>query len=149
MQRQMVTRQIEVDVTTCQQVAHKHKKPVTTYEIVWVEKEVDVKKCVAVEKTGMHKVGYWVDVEKEITVTTYNKVEKTGVHDVKKCIQTEKIVKVAVHTYVPAPVVAPVVAPCASASPCASSCASPCTTTMSAGCGTSARGGLFKGKLCK
>ena len=159
MQRQMVTREVAVDVTTYQRVEHKVKKPVTTYETVWVEKEVNVTKCVpvektgtrkvahwvdvekdvnvtkcvAVEKTGTRKVAHWVDVEKEVNVTTYNKVEKTGTHNVQKCVQVEKMVKVAVYT--PAPVVV--------ASPCATPCASVGT---SGDCGSSGRGGLFKGR---
>ncbi len=161
MQRQMVTRQVAVDVTTYQRVEHKVKKPVTTYETVWVEKEVNVTKCVAVEKTGtrkvahwvdvekevnvtkcvavektgMKKVAHWVDVEKEVNVTTYNKVEKTGTHNVQKCVRVEKMVKVAVYTPAPAPVVV--------ASPCATPCASVGT---SGDCGSSGRGGLFKGR---
>ena len=135
MQRQMVTREVAVDVTTYQRVEHKVKKPVTTYETVWVEKEVNVTKCVAVEKTGTRKVAHWVDVEKEVNVTTYNKVEKTGTRDVKKCVQVEKMVKVAVYTPAPAPVVV--------ASPCATPCASVGT---SGDCGSSGRGGLFKGR---
>ncbi|HEY1188172.1 MAG TPA: hypothetical protein VGE74_10970 [Gemmata sp.] len=145
MQRQMVTREVEVDVTTYTRTEKKEKKPVTTYETVWVEKEVNVTKCVPVEKTGTRKVCHWVDVEKEIDVTTYNKVEKTGTRNVAKCVPVEKVVKVAVCTFVPAPAPAP--APCAT--PCASPCETPCIPTgMTGGCGTPAKGGLFKGKLC-
>ena len=144
MQKQTITKQIEVDVTTYTRVEEKHKKPVTTYETVWVEKEVTVHKCVPVEKTGTKKVCHWVDVEKEIDVTTYNKVEKTGTRDVKKCVQVEKVVKVAVHTPV---MPAPCAEPCGS--PCGGCDAAPaCEGGMGGGCG-SARGGLFKGGLFK
>ncbi len=140
MQRQKVTHQIMVDVTTYQRVEKKEKKPVTTCVTEWVEKEVNVTRCVPVEKTGTRKVCHWVETEKEVNVTTCTKVEKTGTRDVKKCVQVEKTVKVAVRTFVPAPVVAH------STTPCASPCASPCTTGMRGG--LSARGGLFNG-CCK
>jgi len=141
MQRQMITKEIEVDVTTYTRIEKKVKTPVTTYEMVWTDKEVDVKKCMPVEKTGTHKVCHWVDVEKEVDVVTYKKVEKTGTHDVRKCVQVEKTVKVAVYT--PAPVVAN---PCPT--PCTTPCASPCTSGTTGGCGAF-KGGLFKGGLFK
>lgn len=131
MQRQMITKEIEVDVTTYDRIEKKEKKPVTTHELVWVEKEVEVKKCVPVEKEGKRPTVTWVDVEKEVEVVTYKKVEKTGTREVKKCVQVEKTVKVAVYTTV-------------AAAPCATPCATPCSTGMSGGCG-SARGGLFRG----
>src|SRR5205823_4380086 len=87
MQRQMVTREVEVDVTTYDRVEKKEKKPVTTYETIWVDKDVEVKKCLPVEKEGKRIVVTWVDVEKEINVTTWKKVEKTGTRDVKKAVQ--------------------------------------------------------------
>ncbi len=135
MQRQMVTREVEVDVTTYERVETKEKRPVTTHEMVWSEKEVDVMKCQPVEKTGTRKVCHWVDVEKEVEVTHWKKVEKTGTRDVYKPTQVEKVVKVAVCT--PAPVVV--------CSPCFTPC-DPCG--MSGGCG-SARGGLFRGRCCR
>ncbi|MFM8271210.1 MAG: hypothetical protein ACKODX_02650 [Gemmata sp.] len=143
MQRQKVTREIMVDVTTYNRVEKKEKKSVTTHETVWVEKEVNVTKCVPVEKTGTRKVAHWVDVEKEVNVTTCNKVEKTGTRDVMKCVPTEKVVKVAVRTFVPAP------APAPAATPCASPCESPCTASTCGGCGSGSKGGLFKGGLFK
>ena len=136
MQRQKITKEIVVDVTTYEKIATKSMQKVTRYETVWTEKEVDVKKCVAVEKSGMQKVCTWVDVTKEVDVIHYNKVEKTGTRDVKKCVPVEKTVQhkvarqVAYETTVKVAVCTP--APCAT----------PCTTSMS--CGSSVRGGLFK-----
>ena len=132
MKRQPVSREIEVDVVTYNRIEHKEKKPVTTKELAWIEKEVEVKKPVQVEKTGMHKVPTWVEVEKEVERTTWKQVEKTGVRDVMKPVQVEKIVKVPVYT-----TAAPV------AAPCATPCASPCATEYSSG---HHRAGLFGGR---
>ena len=144
MQRQMVTKTVEMNVTTYDRIEKKEKKPVTTYEMAWLEKEVEVKKPKAVEKTGKHMVGVWVDVEKEVNVTTYKKVEKTGTHEVWKTKQVEKTVKVPVYTPAPAPAPAPMPTPSAVPYvPC-----STCTPVVSSGgcCGGKSRGGLFRGR---
>jgi hypothetical protein len=133
LQRQAITKEVEVDVTTYVKIEKKDKVKVTTHELVWVEKEVAVQKYVPAEKEGKRTVQYWVDVQKEIDVTTYKPVEKTGTREVWKCVPVEKVVKVAVHTPIAAP------APCDS--PCAP-VATPCTTTTSGG-------GLFKKHCCK
>ncbi|MBP3958986.1 hypothetical protein J8F10_27395 [Gemmata sp. G18] len=152
MQRQLVTKEIEVDVTTYEKIPKKSIQKVTTNEIVWVEKEIDVKKCVAVEKTGTRKVCVWVDVEKDVDVTTWKKVEKTGTRDVRKCVAVEKTVKqqfakqVAYETTVKVAVYTPVVVPAPAPVPCETPCASPCSTT---GSSKPARGGLFRGHCCK
>jgi hypothetical protein len=128
MQKQVVSKEIEVNVTTCTRVAKKVMQKVTTCEQVWNEKEVMVQKCVPIEKTGVKTSCFYVPIEKEISVTVQKPVEKVGTHIVKKCVPVEKIVKqsftkmvpyettVKVPVYTPAPVPAPVPAPCAT--PC-------------------------------
>jgi len=90
MQRQAVTRQVEVDVTTYQRVEKKGVQQVTTYETVWTEKEVNVNKCVPVQKTGTRAVAFYVDVEKVYDVTTYQQVQMTGTREVLKPTQVQK-----------------------------------------------------------
>jgi hypothetical protein len=95
-QRQVVSKEIEVDVTTCTRVPRKVIQKVTTYQQVWNEKEVVVTKCVPIEKTGTRTVCYYIPIEKEIPVTTLKPVEKTGTRIVKKCIPVVKDVDVTV-----------------------------------------------------
>jgi hypothetical protein len=94
MQRQVVTKEIEVAVTTCTTVPKKVMQKVTTYSPVWTEKEVVVNKCVPVEKTAMRTVCFYVPVEKEIPCTTLTTVEKVGTRMVTKCVPVEKMVDV-------------------------------------------------------
>jgi hypothetical protein len=98
MQRQVVTKEIEVNVTTCTTVPKKVMQKVTTYSPVWTEKEVVVNKCVPVEKTAMKTVCFYVPVEKEVPVTTMTTVEKTGTRTVTKCVPVEKTVDVTTMT---------------------------------------------------
>jgi hypothetical protein len=130
MQRQVVSKEIEVDVPVCTMVPKKVIQKVTTCQQVWTDKDVDVIKCVPVEKTGVHTVCFYVPVEKEVTVTTMKPVEKVGTRVVCKCVPVEKIVKqtfcktvpyetiVKVAVYTPVPVAAP--------APCPAPCATPC-----------------------
>jgi len=99
MRQHPVHREIEVDVTTYQRVENKEKRQVTTHEIAWVEKDVDVRKSVPVEKTGTRQVPHWVDVEQEVTVTKAVPVEKTGTRKVPHWVDVEQEVTVA--KYVP------------------------------------------------
>ena len=103
MQRQAVTREVEVPVTTYNRVERKEKRQVTEYQWVAVEKEVEVQRPVQVEKVGMQKVAEWVETEKEVEVTSWKQVEKVGTHNVYKPVQVEKVVKVPVYTPAPAP----------------------------------------------
>lgn len=135
MQKQVVTKEVEVNVTTCTCVPKKVIKKVTTCQAVWTDKDVEVTKCIPAEKTGMHTVCFYVPVEKEISVTTMKPVEKVGTRIVCKCVPVEKVVKqtftkmvpyettvkVAVYTPAPVPAPAPCPTPCAAA-PC-DSCA--------------------------
>lgn len=136
MQRQVVSKEIEVNVTTCTRVPKKVIQKVTTCERVWTEKEVMVPKCVPVEKTGTRTVCYYVPIEKEITTTTLKPVEKVGTRIVKKCVPVEKIVKqtfcktVPYETTIKVPVYTPVTAPAPVPAP--APCATPCD-----GCGSS------------
>lgn len=150
MQKQLVKREVEVDVTTYNRVPNKTIQKVTTREPNWVDREVLVNKCVPVEKTGTRTVCFYVPVEREVDVHSTKMVERTGTRVVKKCVPTEQVVKqtfskmvpyettvkVAVYTPVVAPTPAPCPEPCATPSPCAS-------TGMSGG-----HGGLFK-RCCK
>ena len=94
MQRQIVKREVEVDVVRCVPV--------------WVEKEVNVFTMVRVEKEGTHKVCK--------PFTTKQTVEQKY----SVMVPYETTVKVAVRTPHPAP--APCAAPCATSS-CGDSCA--------------------------
>jgi hypothetical protein len=135
-QRQVVSKEIEVDVPVCTTVPKKVIQKVTTYQTVWTEKEIDVTKCVPVEKTATRTVCFYVPVDKEIDVTTLTQVEKEGTRVVKKCVPVEKVIKqnftkvvpyettVKVAVYTPAP--APAAAPCET--PCATPAAAPCNS---------------------
>lgn len=152
MQKQLVKKEIEVDVTTYTRVPKKSMQKVTTRVPNWVEKEVLVNKCVPVQKDGMRTVCFYVPVEKEVDVCTTKMTEKTGTRTVRKCVPVEKTVKqtfnkmVPYETTVKVPVYTPVVQPAPTPAPCATPCAtpSPCASTgMSGG-----HGGLFK-RCCK
>jgi hypothetical protein len=132
MQRQVVTKEIEVNVPVCTLVPKKVMQKVTTCQQVWTDKDVDVVKCVPVQKTGTHTVCFSVPVEKMIDVTVMTPVEKVGTRVVCKCVPVEKVVKqtfckmvpyettVKVAVYTPAPAPAPCPAPCATpCDPCA------------------------------
>ena len=100
MQRQVVSKEIEYNVTSYTQVPKKVMQKVTTYSPVWTDKEVVVSKCVPVEKTAMKTVCFYVPVEKEVPVTTMTTVEKTGTRMVSKCVPVEKMVDVTTMTTV-------------------------------------------------
>jgi len=135
MQKQVISKEIEVNVPVCTRVPRKVIQKVTTCQAVWTEKDVDVVKCIPVEKTATRMVCFYIPIEKEIDVTVMKPVEKVGTRIVCKCVPIEKVikqtftkmvpyettVKVAVYTPAPAPVVAP--------APCATPCAAPCDTT--------------------
>lgn len=118
MKKQVVTREVEVEVTVMQRVAKTERKKITVHEPQWVEKEVTVCKYVPVQKEGKRHVCYYETVEKEMDVCTYKLVEKTGVRVVKKCVPVEKTVKqtcvkwVPYETTVKIPVCTPTAAPC-------------------------------------
>lgn len=147
MQKQTISKVIEVPCTTYNRVEKKSKQKVTTMEPVWVEKDVDVKKCVPVQKEGKRTVCYTVPVEKEIDVRTCKNVEKTDTRIVKKCVQVEKVVKqtycenVPYETTVKVPVYTPVATP--APAPCATPCETPCASAPATACG----GGRTRGKL--
>jgi hypothetical protein len=94
MQRQVVSKEIEVPVTTCNRVPRQVTQKVTTYDRVWSTKEVMVTKCVPIEKTGMRTVCFYVPIEKEMDVTVMKPVEETGTRIVKKCVPIEKVMDV-------------------------------------------------------
>jgi hypothetical protein len=130
MQKQVVTKEIECNVTVCTRVPKKVIQKVTTCQPVYTEKDVDVIKCIPAEKTGVKVVCYSVPVEKLVDVTVMKPIEKIGTRMVSKCVPVEKIVKqcytemvpyetvVKVPVYTPAPVPAP--------APCPAPCAAPC-----------------------
>jgi hypothetical protein len=130
MQKQVVTKVIEVDVPVCTRVPKKVIQKVTTSQPVWTEKDVEVTKCIPVEKTGMHTVCFFVPVEKEVSVTVMKPVEKVGTRVVCKCVPVEKIIKqsftkmVPYETTVKVPVYTP--APAPAPAPCPTPCATPC-----------------------
>jgi len=147
-QRQVVTKEIVVDVPVCTRVPKKVMQKVTTSQPVWTEKDVEVTKCVPVEKTGMRPVCFYVPVEKEISVTTTTQVEKEGTRMVSKCVPVEKIVKqtfcktVPYETIVKVAVYTPAPAP----APCPPPCAAPCDTCGSvAHIGHRMGGGILHG----
>jgi hypothetical protein len=134
MQRQVVSKQVPVEVTTCTMVSKVITQKVTVCEPVWVEQDVIVNKCQLVEKKGMQTVCYTEPVKKMMDVTTMQMVEKTGEHMVCKMIESEEVVDV-VHckvvpyqTVVKVAVKVPVAtcgAPCAPCAPAAAP-AAPC-----------------------
>jgi hypothetical protein len=150
MKRQMVTREVEVDVTTYKRVETKSMQKQNYYEPVVVEKEVTVTKCQPVEREGKRTVHFYTPVEKEVDVTTCKPVEMTGTRMVKRLAQVEEVVKqtftkmVPYETTVKVPVYTPVQA---APAPCGDCCSSPCG--MTGGCGSTSRvrGGLF-GRCC-
>ena len=148
MQKQTVTRVIDVPCTTYNRVEKKSQQKVMTSEPVWAEKEMDVRKCVPVEKTGTRTVCYTVPVEKTVDVTTYQQVEQTGTRMVKKCVPTEKVVKQTYYEAVPyeTTVKVPVYTPAPTPAP--APCATPCDTApvaATACCGSG--GGRTRGRL--
>lgn len=152
MQKQVVRKEIEVDVRTMTCVPKKTIQKCVQNVPNWVEKEVLVYKCVPVEKEGKRMVNFCVPVEKEVDVHATKMVEKIGTRIVKKCVPVEKTVKqtfckqVPYETTIKVPVYTPCPAP--APAPCAAPCPTPCASTgMSGGCGGHARGGLF-GRCC-
>ncbi|HSQ56784.1 MAG TPA: hypothetical protein VLM40_13670 [Gemmata sp.] len=151
MQKQTITKIIDVPCTTYQRVEVKSKQKVCEMQPVWVERDVIVNKCVQVEKQGMRTVCFTVPVEKEIDVRTCKYVEKTETRIVKKCVPVEKIVKqtycemVPYETTVKVPVYTPCATPVPAPTPCASPCTTPCATTSA--CCDSGRGGRFRGRM--
>ncbi|HEV3438454.1 MAG TPA: hypothetical protein VG122_13915 [Gemmata sp.] len=148
MQRQVVSKEIEVNVTTCTRVPKKVIQKVTTCERVWSDKEVVVTKCVPVEKAGTRTVCFYVPIEKEVSVTTMKPVEKVGTRIVKKCVPIEKIVKQSFTKMVPYETVVKVpvytAAPAPAPAPCATPCDS-CAPAHAASIGHRLGGGILRG----
>lgn len=150
MQRQMVTREVEVDVTTYNRVEHKSMQKQNYYEPVTVEKEITVQKCVPVAHDGKRTVHFYAPVEKEIDVTAYKQVEMVGTRMVKKLVPTEEVVKQTFTKVVPYETTVKVAVYTAVQAPAPAPCGNPCGMSgMSGGCGSTSRGrgGLF-GRCC-
>lgn len=108
-----VAREVEVDQTTCTMVEMKGSRTVKYCEPKWVDKDVTVWKCVAVQKDGVKVVHTptWVEKDVEVKVPTW--VEKDGVRKVCKAFPVKKTVDhhycelVKVQTTVKVPVYTP------------------------------------------
>jgi len=119
MQRQVVSRQVDVEVTTVTWAEKKGTTKVTSLQPTMVEKDVVYVKCVPAEKTEMRTVSFYEPVVTEVDVVTMTMVQKPAVRNVCKWVEEETVVKQtfcrmeAYKTVVKVPVYTPVVAPCA------------------------------------
>jgi len=82
MVRQVISKQVPVEVTTCTMVAKEGTRKVNVATPVWTEREVTVHRCVPVEKAGERVVHTPTWVEREVVVHRCVPAQKEGVRTV-------------------------------------------------------------------
>lgn len=117
MVRQVVSKQVEVEVATCTMVKKDGSRKVKVCTPTWVEQEVTVNKCVPTEMTGERIVCTPTWVEREVTVTKMVPTEKEGTQKVCVPTTTKKTVDVSYCERVAYETTIKVAVPCAAPAP--------------------------------
>ncbi|HEX4607793.1 MAG TPA: hypothetical protein VH092_06265, partial [Urbifossiella sp.] len=113
MVKQVVARQVEVEVNTCTMVTKEGVRKVRVPTPTWVEKDVTVMQCVATPREGTRTVLVPTWVEKDVPVTKLVPTEVESVRKVCQPFTTKKWVdvsyceRVAYETTIKVPVAAP------------------------------------------
>lgn len=124
MVRQVITKEIEVEVKTCTMVQKDGVRKVKVCTPTWVDQEVVTNVCKTVERTGERVVHVPTWVEKEVVVCRMTPVEMTGTrkvaqpHTTKRMVDVSYCERVAYQTTIKVPVSVPCApAPCPTPAP--------------------------------